>query len=418
MEISAEQSLLGCILLDERQLAPIRAVVNADCFASRTDRGVFSAACALADSGIAVDPVTVLDKAVSMGFDVSSEYIVQLMDVCTSVRHAEAYAKAVADNAFRRSIAQAAKAAAAQCESKTDPGEIAAELTKAIEAASELQPTLELMDSLKSLEMFARQRRKVDNGEAEGLLSTGYSELDRLLGGGLLPGGLYILAARPGVGKTTVALNIAEKAAERGDSVLFVSLEMTHQQITNRRIAITSGLACGELTHQKMDMEKQTKMALTLSDLSLRSFYQNLKPGLSVSDIGYLAGSIKGLQLLVVDYLGLIRNKDEKGLYERTTANSMALKQLALKLGVPVLCLAQLNRASAAEKREPKLYDLRDSGAIEQDADGVILLHEAVEREEGVSDAPKPLVVILAKNRHGNTGRIRLDMYCRNLRVI
>ena len=166
---------------------------------------------------------------------------------------------------------------------------------------------------------------------------------------------------------------------------------------------------------RKFDDDEQAKMANAASVLSTHDFRLNRAPGASVADIAQAAHLTKNLRLVVVDYLGLVRS-DERGLpiYERTTRNSNALKALARSLNVPVLCLCQLNRA--AEQRAdktPSMADLRDSGAIEQDADAVILLHRPGMYEPGEVKPweAQTLTAIVAKNRHGSTGKLNFDFY-------
>ena len=185
-----------------------------------------------------------------------------------------------------------------------------------------------------------------------------------------------LIVSAPGCGKTTFGLKVAESAAKTG-ACLFFSLEMSTEQITARRIAAESGLSIGRLmVGGGLRDEEQAKLANAASVLSTHDFRLNRAPGASVSDIAQAAHLAKNLRLVVVDYLGLVRS-DERGLsiYERVTKNSAALKSLARSLNVPILCLAQLNRA--AEQRAdkcPSMADLRDSGAIEQDAD-LSLIH-------------------------------------------
>ena len=192
--------------------------------------------------------------------------------------------------------------------------------------------------------------------------------------------------------------------------------EMSAEQITARRIAAESGLSIGRLmVGRGLLDEEQGKLANAASLLSTHDFRLNRAPGASVSDIAQAAHLTNGLRLIVVDYLGLVRS-DERGLsiYERVTKNSASLKALARSLNVPILCLAQLNRA--AEQRAdkcPSMADLRDSGAIEQDADAVVLLHRPA-MCENVQQKPweaQTLTAIVAKNRHGNTGRLDFDFW-------
>lgn len=419
MSLEAEYSLLGAILLDERTLPAARSIVSWGDFTVELHGSVFRAACILADSDKAVDPVTVQALLNQQSITVSDTFFASVMEACTSIKHAEVYAREIADTAYRRKISNAAAEALDACDRQTDPQEIAVELTAALEEAVSSRASTMLRNSFDMITAFAEYRKKMDNEELNTTVSTGYTRLDKLLGGGMVKGGLYILAARPGKGKTTLALEIASRVSNRKEPVLFISLEMSEHQMTAKRLAHSSNVPYGKLLNSgDLEQGQQENLAKAMSKLADEPLYLNNRAGLSVTDIAYLAMQIKGLQLIVVDYLGLLRHQNGKTQYEKITATSQSLKQLALKCNVPLLCLAQLNRASENEKREPKVSDLRDSGSIEQDADGILLLHEQMDRDEIKPPAPLPLLGILAKNRHGSTGRMNLNFYLPTSRIV
>lgn len=252
-------------------------------------------------------------------------------------------------------------------------------------------------------------------------IPTGFKDLDYLLGGGLLNSGLYILAARPGVGKTTFGLQIADHVAAHVGSVLFVTLEMDKEQIEARRIARMASIPATKILTNQLDQNDWTRIATHMSRTAKIKFYANNRLHCTVSEVRGMARHVPDLRLVVVDYLGLLRS-DAKNFsqYEKITAISGELKTLARALHVPVLCLAQLNRMSELRQdKSPSLADLRDSGAIEQDADGVILLHRDDLYQKDPPDESKPVLVSghLAKNRHGKMGRfeVALDLACGRL---
>ena len=410
----ASQSVAGSILCDAACLHVVRPLVSRDDFAFAADRAIFEAACRLADMGKPADVLTIIDDARRHGADVSDRYAAELLQITPTAAHAEAYARQVHEEAVRRRLAAVGETLLEDAEDpqKTTAGVIAATM-QALENA-DTAPQMTMLTTSDALTGFLDYRERLDAGQAV-TVSTGYSGLDALLGGGMLNQGLYILAARPGCGKTTLGLKLTEHAAKSG-ACLFFSLEMSAEQITARRIAAESGLSIGQLmTGQSLSDDEQAKLANAASVLSTHDFRLNRAPGASVADIAQAAHLTKNLRLVVVDYLGLVRS-DERGLsiYERVTKNSAALKALARSLNVPVLCLAQLNRA--AEQRAdktPSMADLRDSGAIEQDADAIILLHRPAMYE---FEQPKPwesqtLTAIVAKNRHGSTGKLDFDFW-------
>ena len=260
--------------------------------------------------------------------------------------------------------------------------------------------------------------QEMSDGKGAEPVSTGISYLDWMLDGGMIRQGLYILGARPGTGKTALGLSVAEHAANLGP-VLFLSLEMPVQQLSQRRIAASTGVALGVMKNRTA-LERSGKweqIALGAMKLSEKPLYFNFLPTASVEDLGTLARSIQGLRLVVVDYLGLflcpIRNQ-----YEKITCISNDLKRMARTLNVPILCLAQLNRASTQRpNEEPRMADLRDSGAIEQDADAILLLSRPDKWAEP-PEVPIPVRAALVKNRHGRIGRFELEFdgpHCRFL---
>lgn len=410
----ASQSVAGSILCDAACLPAVRPLVSRDDFTLAAERAIFEAACRLEDEGNPADVVTILEDARKHGADVSDRYAAELLQITPTAAHAEAYARQVHEEAVRRRLAAVGETLLedAQDQQKPTAGVIAAAM-QALENA-DTAPQTAMLSTSDALSGFLDYRERLDAGQAV-TVSTGYPGLDTLLGGGMLHQGLYILAARPGCGKTTLGLKLAEYAAKSG-ACLFFSLEMSTEQITARRIAAESGLSIGRLmTGQSLSGEEQAKLANAASVLSTHDFRLNRAPGASVADIAQAAHLTKNLRLVVVDYLGLVRS-DERNLsiYERVTKNSAALKALARSLNVPVLCLAQLNRM--AEQRAdkcPSMADLRDSGAIEQDADAIILLHRPAMYEPGEvrSWEAQTLTAIVAKNRHGNIGKLDFDFW-------
>ena len=410
----ASQSVAGSILIDAACLPAVRQQVRADDFEVAADRAIFEAACRLADAGQATDVVTIVQNARKHGADISDEYAATLMKVTPTAANATNYAATVHAEAVRRRLSEIGVRLMDACEDQTKtPAGIITEAMSALETA-DTAPQTGMRTSPDTLSAFLDYRAQLESGRAV-TVGTGYPGLDKLLGGGMLAQGFYILAARPGCGKMTLGLKIAESASKTG-ACLFFSLEMSSEQIVARRIAAESGLSIGRLmVCRDLSDEEQSKLANAASVLSTHDFHLNRAPGASVSDIAQAAHLAKNLRLVVVDYLGLVRS-DERGLsiYERVTRNSAALKALARSLDVPILCLAQLNRA--AEQRAdkcPSMADLRDSGAIEQDADAVILLHRPA-MYENVQQKPweaQTLTAIVAKNRHGNIGRLDFDFW-------
>lgn len=247
-------------------------------------------------------------------------------------------------------------------------------------------------------------------------VATGITALDDLLSGGMINGGLYILAANTGCGKTALALQVADAVASEDSSVLFVTLEMDESQLTARRLARVANVPSNHLIMQRLSDDEYERIRQQLPTLKKKHLVFNSEGAFTVSGIQALAGQVPNLRLVIIDYLGLLQSELYcASRYEATTAISNALKALARLLGVPVLCLAQLNRANAQRlDKHPILADLRDSGSIEQDADGVLLLYRPDMYASCTIPTDKKVAVKvecnLAKHRHGATGRTTLAL--------
>lgn len=424
MNTFPEQAVAGSILIDHRALPVIRTLVQADDFKLSACAAIFRAACRLSDNGLVVDPVSIQANAAAYGDELPTEFLTQLMEITPTAANAMQYAEIVHDHGLRRRIQNMAT----EITELSKDAEIPTPklLTTAAESLHRIEAgiTSALVPSQDAAADFLNYREHTaETGGA--VIPTGYTKLDKLMGGGMVKEGLYILAARPGVGKTTLGMKIADYVSKTRP-VLFVSLEMSIEQLTARRVADRTAISIGKVMLDcAMNTEEQEKLCTALAEIAETKMTMNRRAGATVADISMLAHSIPDLALIVIDYLGLIQCEDMRAdAYERTTKNSNALKRLARSLGVPVLCLAQLNRASEQRSdKRPLMADLRDSGAIEQDADAVLLLHRpAYYLKPGDPHKPKAweperLELDLVKNRHGSTGNINLDFYPINGRI-
>ena len=409
--LDAECSVCGSILLDARCLPEIVSHVTEDDFFYDTNRAIFRAALDLDRAGEVVDPVTILSK---VGDVVSRDYLMDLMQVTSTAANAGAYAEQMRLASMRRSIRSLARELSARTGPGDDPKEVIADAVDALEAIQAQDTRQELATSGDTLTAYYRHRQKVDDGKG-GFVPTGFKSLDRLLSGGMVDTGFYIIAARPGMGKTTFALSVADNVAERTGPVLFVSLEMDEEQLAAKRLARSASIGYDTLMMGRLSEEERKRSAEYSSNLAKLPISFNKKSGATVEDIANMARKVRGLRMVVIDYFGLIRTTGKfKSKYEAATDTSASLKALARKLKLPVLCLAQLNRElSNRQDKRPQLSDLRDTGALEQDADGVIFLHcpSYYSSERPDPWAPDPMEIIVAKNRHGMTGSCDAAFY-------
>lgn len=419
--LEAENGVIGSLILDESCLPEISALLTPDDFQLEPNRKIYEAALALARDGKPTDAITIAG-VVGESY---AKYMVELMEITPTSANAGLYAKETRRASMWRSLKSLGEELARADTVDTDPRQAIGEAVKKLERIEAQDTAQELVSPSDALNAFYAHRALVDCGSG-GCVRTGFRQIDAMLGGGFLNSGLYVLAARPGIGKTTLALAIADKVAETGGGVLFESLEMDTEQLMAKRIARITGISEGELMMDKLGEEQYKKVNDAAVSLSKMPLYMNKKPWATVDDIRNQTRKVKNLRLVVIDYFGLIRTPGKaSSRYEAMTDVSGQLKALARSLGVPVLCLAQLNRENTKRKgMRPMLSDLRDTGALEQDADGVIFLHrpDYYEAEGAPAPAdpysPVTLDVILAKNRHGATGSVEMAFYLRTGKIV
>ena len=414
--LEAEQGLLGAILTNGGNvLDRIEGTVSAADFYRDDHRRIFSAAKALHDSGKAVDIVTVSDALTARGESDqagSFAYLVDLGDSGFTAANARSYAATIRERATLRGLQQIAADTLASCASPAGrtPAQIAADAESGMLALldhSDSDP-VRLHDVLCDVLADVDERRE-RGGNLAGL-ATGFRQLDQMTGG-LEPGQLVIVAARPSVGKTVAGCNIAAHVAAAGGPVLFFTLEMSRREIAARILAARSGVTVQAMragTSARQDWEQMSDA--TAASSNWRLFIDDT----AAATVAYVRAKARrtqrthGLGLVVIDYLGLMRGTGDNRTQE-VGSISRGLKALAKELKVPVIALAQLNRASEGRpNRQPTLADLRDSGEIEQDADIVAMLHrESMHRAapewEGLAE------LLIRKNRNGPTGEVLLS---------
>lgn len=409
--IEAESAVCGSILLDSKCLPEITDFLTEDDFVLDANKAIFRAAVKLDRVEEPIDPITILREA---GESVSREYIMELMTVTATAANAGVYAEETRKKSMRRALRSLGYTLEERSKTENDPRDTIGDAKRILEQIESQDNRRELITSSESFEAFYRHREAVDSGKG-GFIPTGYKDLDALLGGGLLNTGFYILAARPGMGKTTFALAIADNVARQGQSVLFLSLEMSEEQIAAKRLSRASGIGYDTLMMGEMGDQEYNRIAEFSVKLSRFPIMINKKPRATVEDITAIARKVSGLSLLVIDYFGLIQTGAKRqSRTEAMTEVSGQLKALARKLKIPILCLAQLNRENMSRQdKRPMLSELRDTGALEQDADGVIFLHcpSYYTSEHPDPWSPDPMQVILAKNRHANTGTCNMAFY-------
>lgn len=394
-DLMCEAMLAGAILIDEGALREVRGLVQPEHFVSEGCRAIFSAALQLYGSGGAVDVVSIRQEAMRMGTDLSIPYLTEIMSACPTAANCREYAVRIVEQTKRRKIKELFNQLSADTSSSVE--ELMAIVQQEITALREDGGAQGLITPGESFKRLFDAVTAAANGRRN-YIATGYPALDDALGGGLIRGGLFILGARPGIGKSALALELADRIE---GPVLFVSLEMGEDQLNARRINRVTGISQRRILQGQLDEAEWVKFSTMSAKLTERQVYFNDRLDMTVSRIQMLAQDIQNLQAVIVDYLGLVLpNSPGKSAYDRVTEVSRDLKRLALRLNVPVVALCQLSRASATrEDKSPQLTDLRDSGAIEQDADAVFLLHHL--EAMPCNGTSLKVDLRLAKNRHG-----------------
>lgn len=408
-QINAESTVIGSILIDPRCLGAAAALLQPQDFALEINRTLYRAALKLDREGKPADLMLLLEECRRMGAEVSREYIVELMDLTPTAANVEEYARLTREASLNRGGRAVYEAGLSALESHVPVQEVLLETQRKIDALLQEGPAQDLVAPDEAMLAFYSHRERVDGGKGSGFLRTGYQDLDENLGGGLLASGMYVLAARPGMGKTTLAVNIADRLARDGTGVLFVSLEMDPEQLEAKRLSRETGIPASQLLMGVLNEEQQAKVAEAADVIRSLPVHLNRRDAVTVAQIEAMARKVRGLGLIVIDYLGKVAPEDRRrSRYEYTTEISGDIKTLARRFRIPVLALCQLNRETAGRKDPtPVLSDLRDTGAIEQDADGVIFLHREDYYRSGSGEAAD-LQVIVAKNRHGPVGECRL----------
>ena len=425
--VEAEQSALGSILIDADAILKVADFLRPQDFYRAQHASIFEAMLSLHAQREPIDLVTLGDelrRREQLDAVGGPAYLATLMNSVPTAVHVEHYARIVERKAVLRNLIGAAGKIAAVGYEEANDAEVAIDRAESILFEISQRRTDAGFESLSILLGQAYDRLEYLHDHRGQILGvpTGLAQLDALLGG-LQPSDLIILAARPSVGKTSLALNIAQHAAIRENKKVGVfSLEMSKEQLALRLLSAESGINPRPLQTGFVDETDWSKIARVMNDMATAPMWIDDSPVLSVMELRTKARRLEaeqhGLDLVIVDYLQLMQastpNKDANRVQE-VSEISRGLKQLARELKVPVLALSQLSRG--VEQRgsaEPRLSDLRESGSIEQDADVVIFLYrEGEQNTEAEVDLVKAKV---AKHRNGPIGEVPLQFRKANTR--
>ena len=415
--LEAEQAVLGSILIDSRCVADVIGVVRPEDFYLEQNREIYETIYTMFNFSQTIDPVTVLDKMRELGVyrDNSRDYVLQLMEITPTAANAVRYAKIVRDKAMLRGLAEAATDISETVYSQVGtPAEILETAEKKIYALrkGERGDSLEHIGTVLH-KVFDNLTELSQSDSAIPGLSTGMRDLDMTING-LNKSDLLLVAARPAMGKSAFALNLGLNVAKKYKKTVAVfNLEMSREQLAMRLLAMESFVDGKKMATGKLDDEEWSKLCRASASLSQTDLRIDDNPSVTVAEINAKCRRLDNLGLVIIDYLQLMTGSGYgKNSDNRVTVVgeiSRALKIMAKELNVPVICVSQLSRAvEGRTDKRPIMSALRDSGAIEQDADEVLFLYRDEYYNENTEDKGVAECIV-SKNRHGETGTVKLQ---------
>ncbi len=418
-DIEMERALLGALMLSQNAIYEVADLVGVDSFYAGKHRTIFDAMLGLHAKGEPIDVVTVSSKLKErklLSEIGGASYLSELAGSAASPGSARHYAQSVQTKFVLRSLIEAAaKIGELGFEEDRDIEIILDEAQSAVFSVSQA-PMLRTFSSIKEelTEAWDRLESLQKHKGAMRGIPTGFPQLDNLLAG-LQKSDLVILAARPRMGKTALALDIARQTATKhGTAVGIFSLEMSAQQLVDRMLAAQAGVNSWRLRTGKIkDEDEFERLQAGMGVLADAPIYIDDKATTTVLAMRSVARRLKmekDLKLIIVDYLQLITPTYSRGndnLVQQVTEISRSLKAMARELEIPVLALSQLSRAVEQRRGRPRLSDLRDSGSIEQDADVVMFIHRDDKMNDN-SDRPGIAEILIEKHRNGPVGKIEL----------
>ena len=420
--VEAEEAVLGALLIDADAIIRVSTIVKPEDFYREKSGWIYAAALALHDRHEPIDFVTICDELERKGrLDPvgGPAYLTGLINAVPTSVHAEHYAAIVQRAAIRRRLIEAAgQIAALAYKEEDDLDEVVDRAEQAVFSVSSARLSRSVVPLRSAVSDYYDRVEYLNQHRGQMIgLPTGFARIDAILGG-LQRSDMIVLAARPSMGKTSLALTIAHTAARRfGQRVLVFSLEMSSEQVVERLMSAGAGIDSQHLRRGEIADDEWGRFVATTGSLSELAVYIDDTPGISILEMRTKARRLHaevGLDLIVVDYLQLMRaDGRHENRQQEVSAISRGIKALARELNIPILAVSQLSRGvEARADRRPILSDLRESGSIEQDADVVLFIYrdelynENTERR-GIAD------VIIAKHRHGPTGSVSL-LFCKS----
>jgi len=428
-DVEAEAAVLGSIIRDNEAAGEVVQVLQPECFYRRAHLVVYEALIHLYDSRRAIDLVTLRDELERRGVleDAGGvEYLTRLVESVPSAANAGEYARIVREKSLLRSLIAACTNIVREAYESRE--EIEAILDRSEKAIFDIAENRSGREADSILEILKRTMEKIDRyqgrrGRYTGIPS-GYPDLDEKTGG-FQNAEMVIIAARPSMGKTTLALNMMKNAAMNDNlPVGIFSMEMSEQMLAQNLLCMQAGVDASKLRSGFLSGSDWDRIGRALGELGEAPVYIDDTPGLSILQLRAKARRLAmrhHVRMLMVDYIQLMSAPGEESRQQEIAAISRGIKALARELNIPIIALSQLNRSpESREGHRPRLGDLRESGALEQDADVVLLIHrpgyyKGPAEEEGSGGGEKTELII-AKQRNGPTGVVPLTFLSNMLR--
>ena len=423
--VEAEQAVLGSVIIDPKCLNEIAVQMKTDYFYIPQHKEIYAAMSSMYELSQTIDFVSLLEKLKKDGvYDEAGgkEYLTRLVQTVPSSANVLTYVAIIRERYYARALMSAAQNIIKDInENAVDSGKL---IDSAEQRIYEIRQGREIsgLTHIKSVienETYDRLSKMADPETREDYIGipSGIGDLDKMITG-LNKSDLIILGARPGMGKTSFALNIARNVAvNAGKTVCFFSLEMTRDQLAQRMLSSEAGIKSEKLRTGELDADEWTRLAQAGDNLSKANIYFDETSAITVPEMKAKLRRMKSVDLVVIDYLGLMKSaKSTENRVQEVSEITRNLKIMAKELKVPVIACAQLSRGTETKGKShrPALSDLRESGSIEQDADIVLFLYRDTYYDSEKADDedrsdPNKAECIVAKNRHGEIGTI--DMH-------
>lgn len=426
--LEAEQAVLGCVLTEPSCLPNVTTYLRAENFYMPQHQAIFTAILTADESG-RLDPLAVLDILVKNGSFESGggkDYLFQISQMVPSTANIDTYIKIVKEKSYIRSLITLSREtiedASSQKKSADELLDIAEQKIYDIRQGRSVNAPSKLIDIISGDVLVTLNKLAGEDKDKYKGYTTGFSDLDTVISG-LNKSDLILIGARPAMGKTSFALNIARNvSAIAKKKVLFFSLEMSKEQLAQRVLATEARVSSSKMRNGNITPDEWERLITATTALCSCELYFDDTANITVTEMKAKTRKLKGVDCVIIDYLGLINStKKSENRTNEVSDITRNLKMMAKELRIPVVCCAQLNRGTEGrgKSHRPQLSELRESGSIEQDADIVLMLYredyyqtekddsEQVSEEE--AKGPKTVEVIVAKNRHGETGTVKFN---------